>query len=148
MQTASPQLTFFLNLARVQAILTRRFDGHLGTHHGVGLTDFAILYYLSQAPSQKMRRIDLADMVGLTASGVTRLLAPMEKIGLVKREANAQDARVSYVTLASGGKRMLEDSLETAEVTSVDLLEGQKEKMVEEMAEVLSVLAKGHGLYK
>lgn len=109
----SPSLTFCLNLARIQAVVSRRFDGRLGG--GIGFNDFMILYHLSVAPEDKLRRVDLAEKIGLTPSGVTRLLAPMEKIGLIKREANAHDARVSFVTLASGGKRLLSERLETAE---------------------------------
>jgi DNA-binding MarR family transcriptional regulator len=81
----------------------------------LGLNEFLILFHLTQSPEGKMRRVDLAEKVGLTASGITRLLAPMEKIGLVKREANAADARVSFVSLAKGGKHALENAIENAE---------------------------------
>ena len=93
-------------------MVTRRFDGSLG---GISFTEFMILYHLSQANDEKMRRIDLASKVGLTASGITRLLLPMEKIGLIKKESNAQDARVSFVLLALGGKTKLEEAVENAE---------------------------------
>ncbi len=112
MKTPSPELTLLLNLAAVQAVMSRRFDGKLGS---LGLTEFLILFHLARVPEGKMRRIDLAENIGLTASGVTRLLAPMEKIGLVKRESNAADARVSLVSIAKGGREMLENSLENAE---------------------------------
>src|SRR5947207_15424264 len=87
MKKISSQLNFLLNLATAQAKMARRFDGRLGGFHGLGQNDFRILYYLSQADGEKMRRIDLAEKLGLTASGITRLLMPMEKIGLIKREA-------------------------------------------------------------
>ena len=112
MTTITPSLKLFLNLATVQAVMSRRFDGRLGS---LGLTEFLILFHLARAKDGKMRRIDLAESIGLTASGVTRLLAPMEKIGLVKREKNTADARVSFVTLASGGRSALENAIENAE---------------------------------
>lgn len=99
-------------MAVVQASMHRRFDGKLGM---LGLTEFLILLQLVRAPGHKMRRIDLAESVGLTASGVTRLLAPMEKIGLVKREMHPADLRVSFVAIAKGGKTALENALENAE---------------------------------
>jgi DNA-binding MarR family transcriptional regulator len=92
-------LEFFLTLAKTQAVLGRRFDGKLS---GLGLSEFMILYHLSVAKNEKLRRVDLAEKIGLTASGVTRILLPMEKIGLIKREINKQDARVSYTILAPG----------------------------------------------
>lgn len=113
MQHPSPELTLLLNLATVQAVMSRRFDGKLGS---LGLTEFLILFHLTRLPEGKMRRIDLAESIGLTASGVTRLLAPMEKIGLVKRESNAADARVSLVSITKGGREMFNNALENAEV--------------------------------
>jgi DNA-binding MarR family transcriptional regulator len=134
MTTITPSLTFFLNLAIVQSAMSRRFDGKLGS---LGLTEFLILFQLENAPEGKMRRVDLAEHVGLTASGVTRLLAPMEKIGLIKREANAQDARVSYVSLAAGGKRMLKESMENAEELAQRLLSVAQKKEIEGASKLL-----------
>lgn len=123
----SPSLKLFLNIATVQAMMSRRFDGKLGS---LGLTEFLILFHLANATEGKMRRIDLAENIGLTASGVTRLLAPMEKIGLVKREANAADARVSLVALAKGGRQALENAVENAEaLAQVTLVAATKEEV-------------------
>ncbi len=135
-------LNFFIQMAKAQAVLARRFDGRLGVLHGIGLNDLVILHHLSLAPHERIRRIDLAQLVGLTASGVTRMLLPMEKIGLIKRETNPQDARVSYVALASGGKRLLTDAIETAKILSDDLIDGAKVKKIDAMSEVLESLGK------
>lgn len=78
--------------------------------HGIGFTEYLVLRHLYQSPSQKLRRIDLADKVGLSASGVTRLLNPMEKVGLVAKEEALRDARVSLVALTEAGKRIFEES--------------------------------------
>ena len=99
MTTISTSLDLFIHLAKAKTVVSRRLDNRL-SFHGLGFNDFIILYHLSQAPHGKLRRIDLAEKVGLTASGVTRLLLPMEKIGLIKKEANEHDARISYVSLA------------------------------------------------
>lgn len=115
MITTSTALQFFVNLSKIQSVVTRRFDGRL---NGLGWTDFIILLHLAQASDEKLRRIDLAEKIGLTASGVTRVLLPMEKIGLVTREINENDARVSYVVLAPGGKEKLFEALERAEYLS------------------------------
>ncbi len=137
MHPLSPSVLFFLSLATVESAVTRRFDSGLG---GLGFSDFQILYRLSQAKGEKLRRIDLADQVGLTASGITRLLAPMEKIGLVTRAANARDARVSEVVLAPGGKRKLQESLEDAERLAESLLESVTKQQLRGAAEVLAAL--------
>jgi len=140
MTTISPNLKFFLDLAKVQAVTARRFDrGLLG---GVGFNEFAILFHLSQARGEKMRRADLAEKIGLTASGVTRLLAPMEKVGLIARESNPKDARVSYVMLASGGKRKLGETLEEAEYLAAEMAPSAKTKTFTDAAETLAELGR------
>ena len=139
MITLSPRLSFFLALTKAESHTTRRFDAHLG---GLSFSYFMILYYLNQAKDEKMRRIDLAERVGLTASGITRLLAPMEKIGLVKREASEHDARVSNVTLAPAGKRKLTEALEDAELLAKDLTQSIPQKKISEALALLMQMEK------
>ncbi|MER5382711.1 MarR family transcriptional regulator [Streptomyces sp. NPDC002688] len=104
-----------LRLVRAQATLVKRFDASLGGLHGVSLADFTMLLRLSQAPGDRMRRVDLAEALGLTASGVTRGLVPLERIGLVGRDADARDARVAYAALTETGRERLAEMLVTAE---------------------------------
>ena len=137
MAVIKPNLQFFLELARIQAIMARRFDSRLGG--GLGISDFVILYHLSQADEEKMRRVDLAEKIGLTASGITRLLAPMEKIGLIQREKDVRDARVSYVMLAPGGKRLLTERLERAELLAEEVIPAA---MAAEIEKLLASLTK------
>jgi DNA-binding MarR family transcriptional regulator len=114
MKDLAGNLLFVVSLAKVQAAISRRLDMRLSAY-GLGFTDFVILYHLSKARGEKMRRVDLASAIEITASGVTRLLAPMEKYGLVSRDVNERDARVSYVVLTAGGKRLLKEAVSSAE---------------------------------
>jgi DNA-binding MarR family transcriptional regulator len=139
MKKISPALDFCLNTAKFQTKLTRRLDSCLG---GLGFNEFIILYNLSLSESHKMRRIDLAEKIGLTASGVTRLLLPMEKIGLIKREANEHDGRVSYVVLAPGGKAKLAEGLERAEMFCEDFIPANKIKKADDLSKILIELGK------
>lgn len=137
MTTPTPSLSFFMNMAIVQAMISRKFDPQLG---GLSFTEFLILYHLSASPNGTLRRVDIAERVGLTASGITRLLAPMEKIGLVKREANVKDARVSVVALAPSGKRMLQESVEHAEYLAKQLLTNCTKDEVRHASDVMMKL--------
>jgi DNA-binding MarR family transcriptional regulator len=118
----SDGLECLLALARIQAMLTRRADSRLGTLHGLSFADFTVLLHLGRAPGQRLRRVDLAAEVGVTASAVTRTLIPLEKIGLVTRQPDPRDARVGYATLTRTGLRVLTEALESAETLSEDLL--------------------------
>lgn len=117
----SDALDAALRLVRAQAALVRRFDARLGGLHGVSLADFTLLLRLGQAPGGRMRRVDLAEALGLTASGVTRALVPLERIGLVTREPDARDARVAYASLTGTGRDRLKEMLATAEETADEL---------------------------
>ena len=127
MQVSTPiattsTLEFCLALSRSAKVLSRRIDGRLGSLHGISFADFAILLQLGRAPGARLRRIDLAEQLGLTASAVTRALIPLEKIGLVSRKADSSDARVSYASLTAAGRRVMEESMDTAEMLSREIV--------------------------
>ena len=136
MENISSTLKLFLNLTMTQALIARKFDSRLSLH-SLSLNDFMILFHLSRAPEEKLRRIDLAEKVGLSASAITKKIAPLEKIGIVKREATERDARVSFVKLAKGGKRILEESMSSAELAASELYPKEKEEKLEASNEVL-----------
>ncbi|MET8769951.1 MarR family transcriptional regulator [Streptomyces sp. NPDC004658] len=120
----SEGLDAVLRLMRAQSALVRRLDARLGGLHGVSFADFTLLLRLEQAPGGRMRRVDLAEALGLTASGVTRGLAPLERIGLVTREPDARDARVAYAALTGTGRRRLAEMRATAEETAAEIFAG------------------------
>lgn len=139
MKAINGTVEFFISLARVEAVLRRRLDSSLG---GISFQEFVILYHLSEASEQQMRRIDLAEKVGLTASGVTRLLLPMEKIGLVKRLAHKGDARVSLVALAKGGQEYLNESRKRLEEFSEEHVSSAEQKKLGDLGEQLEAWGK------
>lgn len=110
-----------LNFMKVQSILNKKFDAL--SLHGLSLTDYMILHILNDAEGGRLKRIDLAERIGLTASGITRVIIPLEKIGLVAKESSDRDARVSYVKLVASGKRVFEEANITANHISEKLLE-------------------------
>lgn len=123
MEKINNSLTFLMNLTKVQAMIARRFDRL--SIHGISFNEFMILYLLRHAAETKMRRVDLAGKVGVTASAVTRMLLPMEKIGLITREVNERDARVSYVVLSTVGSRILNDARKTANQVASEIIPGE-----------------------
>ena len=55
-----------------------------------------------------MRRVDLAEELMLTPSGVTRLLDGLEQAGLVERGTCSTDRRVVYAVVTDEGREKLE----------------------------------------
>jgi DNA-binding MarR family transcriptional regulator len=112
---------FCLRLARASTALTRRFDAALGSHHGISFADYQLLKHLARAPGCRLRRVDLAERLGLTASGVTRSLLPLEKIGLVGRQSDPRDARVGYASITPTGSELVANADATVELVSADI---------------------------
>ncbi len=128
-----------INLMNLQGIIQKRVGGALSVH-GLSLSDYFVLNQLYIAPSQKMRRNELAERVGLSPSGITRLLNPLEKIGLVKKESNPRDARVSLVTLSVSGKQIYEDSKASFSEASHILFESLNATQLSKLSELITRL--------
>ena len=124
LSTAAIALEFSLLVSRTNAELTRRLDRRLGALHGLSFVDFTVLNELAKDTGGKLRRVDLAERLGLTQSAVTRILLPLEKIGLVSRHPDPNDARVGYAAITKTGRVLLEEATETAEESCGDLLSG------------------------
>jgi DNA-binding MarR family transcriptional regulator len=93
----------FVALLRAHSGVTRQLNAQLSAEHGLTLSDFEVLLRLARADDRRMRRVDLADQVFLSASGVTRLLDGLESQGLVERASCDTDRRVVYAVLTDTG---------------------------------------------
>ncbi|MEO1081194.1 MAG: MarR family transcriptional regulator [Pseudomonadota bacterium] len=113
-------------------------DQSLGSIHGIAYIEYLVLHHLAQAPGGALRRIDLARTISRSASGVTRLLRPMEKIGLVTKEHSERDARVSIVALTDAGRERLRDATRSLNQLSEKFTASINDK---ELARVESALA-------
>src|SRR5919198_3570347 len=95
----------FAALVRAHAAAIRQRDAQLTRDHGLTINDYEVLLRLARAPDRRMRRVDLANEVLLTASGITRLLDGLEKAGFVERGSCSTDRRVVYAVLTPAGSR-------------------------------------------
>ena len=135
-----PGNTAFVRLAGSFSRAQRRLGNALSIH-GIGFSEYLVLWHLSAAPANAMRRIDLAECLGLTASGITRLVNPMEKTGLVAKQALARDARVSLVVLTNAGARVLSEAAVAFESVTgewLGRLSAGERRAVEKLADVLA----------
>ncbi len=105
----------FVSLVRAYTHATRELNAQLTADHGLTISDYEVLLRLARAPERRMRRVDLAQEVLLTASGITRLLDGLERHGYVARAACDTDRRVVYAVLTDHGL----DKLRAASVTHV-----------------------------
>ncbi|MEP0069421.1 MarR family transcriptional regulator [Pyruvatibacter sp.] len=90
-----------------------RLAGEFSAVHGLSVNEFFLLMHLDHAPANRLSRVELAKRMYVSASTVTRMVAPMEKLGMVDREADARDARLAFVVLSDAGRRKLSEARET-----------------------------------
>ena len=94
-----------MSFLRAHAAVTRQLDRELVAEHGLTINDYEVLLRLARAPDRMMRRVDLAQQVLLTPSGITRLLDGLQRCGFVEKAACDSDARVVYAKLTDAGRR-------------------------------------------
>ena len=88
-------------------------SAQLVAEHGLTINDYECLLYLAHAEEGRMRRVDLAEQLILTASGVTRLLDGLEQAGWVERASCASDRRVTYAVLTASGRAKLQEAADS-----------------------------------
>jgi DNA-binding MarR family transcriptional regulator len=105
-----PSVDAFAKLLRTHSTLTRELSARLVTDHGLTITDYQCLLTLALAEDGALRRVDLAEQLLLTPSGVTRLLDGLERDGWVRKGTCSSDARVTYAVLTDEGRERLESA--------------------------------------
>jgi MarR family 2-MHQ and catechol resistance regulon transcriptional repressor len=100
----------FTGLLGAHATLTRELSAALVASHGLTINDYGCLLLLHRAGEDGLRRIDLANQLQLSPSGITRLLDRLEDQGLVGKGECKSDARVSYAILTDAGHEKLRDA--------------------------------------
>ncbi len=128
-----------MSIINLHSKIQKRIGSALSVH-GLGLTEYLVLHQLFIAPNQTMRRVDLAEQVGLSPSGITRLLNPMEKIGLINKEDNPRDARVSLVALSIAGKRIYQEVQVSYQHAATTLFEQLDPKRLGTFSELVKVV--------
>lgn len=130
----------WVGLLRSHAAVTRELNAELQRDHGLTINDFEVLLHLSRADGG-MRRVDLAERVLLTPSGITRLLNGLEAAGWVEKGVCSTDARVSYAILTDAGREKLGDASRSHVLQIRDLFESHlTEEELNRLAELLSRL--------
>src|SRR2546425_6735055 len=108
--TTSAEIEAFVRLVRAQVAVTRQLSAQLNADHGLSINAYEALLHLARAPDARLRRVDLANGLLLTASGVTRLLDGLERDGFIAHEECSSDRRVSYAGLTEAGRAKLREA--------------------------------------
>jgi DNA-binding MarR family transcriptional regulator len=93
--------------------LMASLDAELQADHGMSLAEYEVLVGLSEAPNRALRMSDLAALLHLSPSGLTRRLDTVVRRGWVRRERCGSDRRGSFAVLTDEGWARLEKAAPT-----------------------------------
>ena len=68
MASVTPAMELVMTLSSLQSHLLKKIDRRLNAH-GISFTELLVMYHLDIVPNKTMRRIDLAENVGLRSAG-------------------------------------------------------------------------------
>lgn len=102
-----------LRLLQAADVFKAELSGEFSSVHGLSVNEFMLMLHLDTAPMHRLARVELAKRMHVNASTITRMVAPMEKIGLLDRQTHERDARLSFVVLTKTGRTRLSEARDT-----------------------------------
>jgi len=110
------------------------------------VNEFLLMLHLERAAAHRLSRVDLAKRMHVSASTITRMAAPMEKIGLVDRQVDDRDARLVFVVATQAGRAKLSEALSTFSKRAGYLFSDRwEDDEVDQFAAMLRRLIAGRG---
>ncbi|HLT99194.1 MAG TPA: MarR family transcriptional regulator [Burkholderiaceae bacterium] len=101
----SQHLQFIQQLGRSYRAFVAGFEAHTGQ----SMARWRILVLLSREAEMSQKR--LVKELAIDPAALTRQLKALERAGLVARQNDAQDARVTNVALTSAGRQAVESTM-------------------------------------
>jgi DNA-binding MarR family transcriptional regulator len=103
----------WLGLLHAYSSLVKQLDAELIAAHGLSMSGFEVLSRVDAADHGRLRMTDLAELVLLSPSGLSRLVDRLEADGMIERVACPEDGRAINATITEIGKARLADARST-----------------------------------
>jgi len=111
---------------------------------GLTMGDYQVLVYLSEADDQALRMCDLARMLQLSPSGLTRRLDGMVTSGWVQRRHSQVDRRVMLAELTAAGREVLERAApQHVQSVRAHLIDRLDRTQIRAMVEIFTAVSDG-----
>lgn len=95
------------NFLTARAAAVDRIEDDLADAGVLPLSWYDVILALYEAPERRLRMHELASAILVTRGGLTRLVARIEKAGLLRREPDPADKRGLYASLTAEGLEAL-----------------------------------------
>lgn len=106
-----PAITTYGRLLEVSRRLEGIFARTITCRAGMPAPRFELLLRLARTPGEQLTMSELAEQLGVTSGGATRLVDKVAADDLVTRRACSEDRRVSHVGLTETGREVLGEVL-------------------------------------
>jgi DNA-binding MarR family transcriptional regulator len=106
-----PRIDTFGLLHEAHRRLDRALTCSLEQSAGISGLFFELLLRIGRSPDGRLTMSELAEQLGLTSGGTTRLVDRVVGAGLVERVSCPSDRRVQWVVLSPAGERKLDEAL-------------------------------------
>jgi MarR family transcriptional regulator, 2-MHQ and catechol-resistance regulon repressor len=109
--TDDPAISTYGRLVEVVRRLDAVFGHTIQQVAGMPAPRFELLLRLGRSPGEELTMSELAEQLGVTSGGATRLVDRVAADGLVERRACSSDRRVHHVRLTELGRDRLAEAL-------------------------------------
>ena len=128
-------------LVQLIAELVGEQEAALSEGHGLTDGEYGVLVHLSEADDHRLRMCDLAHVLRLSPSGLTRRIDGLARQGFVTREPSSCDRRAMLAVLTDEGMKKLEAAAPThvaaVRRSLIDHLDPQQLRTLAETIEAL-----------
>lgn len=111
------------DLIRLEIVLWERIDARLREKHDLPLSFFESLSFIARSRENSLRVGDLAQALGVTVGGTSKLVDRIERASLIRREPDPDDRRASRATLTPRGRRTLAAAVKSYEAELASVLD-------------------------
>jgi DNA-binding MarR family transcriptional regulator len=98
---------FWRAFLKAVIVVPRVLFAELEEAERLGGSEYAVLVALSEAKGRRLRMSDLASILPMSISGMTRIVDRLAKDGLVERVRDDEDTRMVIAVLTDAGLRRL-----------------------------------------
>lgn len=103
----------WVGLLHAYSSLVKQLDSELIAAHGLSVSAFEVLWRVSAADHGRLRMTDLAELVLLSPSGLSRLIDRLEADKMIERVACPEDGRAVNATITEHGRARLTEAQAT-----------------------------------
>lgn len=90
----------------LHSTVTQHLAKEMQRRHGIGLSEYQALCRLARADDGELRMQELAELIGLNQSSVSRLVVRLEAGGLTLRDHCPKDRRGVYTVITEEGRAL------------------------------------------